>query len=67
MLAGIIYLKLHCPGFLIGMNLNKILPFSFDFGGHLWPVHLILRDKSFCKGENVASLHFGSNPGQSYH
>ena len=36
-----LFLKLHRPGYLIGMNLHKLLPFSFDFGGHLWPIHLI--------------------------
>ena len=32
-----------------------------DHGGHLWPGHQILRDKSSLKGENVTSLHSGSN------
>ena len=44
------------------MNLHKLLLFSFDFGGHLWPVRPILRDKSSCKGENVASSRSGSKP-----
>ena len=56
------FLRLHRPGFLISLNLHKHFPFSFDFRGHLWPIHLILRDKSSCKGENVASLRSGSNP-----
>ena len=52
----------HDPGFLIGMNLHKLLPFSFDFGGHLPPVRLMLRDKLSCKGETVASSCSGSKP-----
>ena len=32
-----------------------------DRGGHLWPGHQILRDKSSLKGENVASSRSGSN------
>jgi len=32
-----------------------------DRGGHLWPGHQILRDKSLLKGENVASSRSGSN------
>ena len=35
--------------------------FTSDRGGHLWPGHQILRGKSLLKGENVASLHSGSN------
>ena len=65
MLAGkknTLFLKLHRPGFLIGMNLYKLLPFSFDLEEHLWPIHLIFRDKSSWKGENVASSRSGSNP-----
>ena len=32
-----------------------------DRGGHLWPGHQILRDKSSVKGENAASSRSGSN------
>ena len=27
--------QFHCSGFLFGVNLHKLLPFSFDFGGTL--------------------------------
>ena len=37
-----------------------------DRGGHLWPGHQILRDKSSLKGDNVASSRSGSNTGEAY-